>query len=290
MKQWIRWCMAVLLLCAATVQAEEVTLKQGDINLRGELELAKDKTLQDGVILMLHGSLAHNKMEIMQTLAELLHDQGYNTLRINLSFNIDKRPSEMLDCGIEHRHQHIDAVTELGTWMAWLKKQGVGKVVLLGHSRGGNQVAWYAAGHDSPLLEKVVMIAPATWDAAAVAKDYADILAKAQKLADEGKGDTLMDVPQFVHCENAKATANAVLGYYKDDKRRNTPNLLADIHKPMLIIMGSDDQVVKDLPAQLEGMQQDNLTVETVDGADHFFRDLYADEAAEKIIDFIGWQ
>jgi pimeloyl-ACP methyl ester carboxylesterase len=50
--------------------------------------------------------------------------------------------------------------------MNWLKAQGASKVVLLGHSRGGNQVSWYAAEKDSPLLEKVVAIAPATWDAA----------------------------------------------------------------------------------------------------------------------------
>jgi hypothetical protein len=32
------------------------------------------------------------------------------------------------------------------------------------------------------------------------------------------------------------------------------------------------------------------LTLETIDGADHFYRDLYADELVEKIVAFVGWK
>jgi len=287
-------------LCAAfsSLHAEEMTVKQGNIELRGDLTLAKGKTVQDGVILMLHGTLAHNKMEIMQAVADALKGKGYNTLAVNLSYAIDKRPSAMLDCAIAHQHKHEDAVAELDTWMGWLKAHGASKVVLLGHSRGGNQVAWYAAEKDSALLEKVVAIAPMTWDAKKAADEYAtqykkplaDVLATAQTLVDTGKGDTLMDVPGFVHCENAKTTAAAFVSYYKDDARKDTPSLLPNIKKPLLIVMGSADQVMTDLPAKLKGLKQANVQTETVDGADHFFRDLYADELVDKITAFIGWK
>ncbi len=281
----------------STVNAEEVMVKQGDIELRGDLMLADGKTAKDGIIMMLHGTLANNKMEIMQALTDLLKERGYNTLSINLSFRIDKRPSEMLDCTVEHQHKHEDAVAELDTWMNWLKEQGVEKVVVLGHSRGGNQVTWYAAEKDSDLLEKVVAIAPATADPEKTAREYeerykkplADILAEAGKLVEEGKGEIPMNVPGFVYCENAKATAESIVSYYNDDERKNTPSLLPKIKKPMLIVLGSADEVVTDLPAKLEGVAQDNLTIETVDGADHFFRDLYADEVADKVAEFVGW-
>lgn len=286
-----------LLTAFSSLHAEEVTVKQGDTTLRADLELAEGKTVKDGVVMMLHGTLANNKMEIMQSLADLLKEKGYNTLSVNLSFGIDQRPSEMLDCSIEHKHKHEDAVTELDTWMNWLKDQGAGKVALLGHSRGGNQVAWYAAEKDTGLLEKVVMVAPATADADKTSKEYeerykkplADIMAEASKLVEEGKGEIPLEVPGFVYCENAKATAASIVSYYSADERKNTPNLLPKIHKPMLIVVGSEDDVVADLPAKLEGVKQDNLTVETVDGADHFFLDLYADELADKVADFVAW-
>lgn len=287
----------LLLATCTSLQAEEVTLKQGDTELRADLELAEGKTVKDGVVLMLHGTLAHNQMEIMQNVAGLLKDGGYNTLNINLSYALDKRPSQMLDCAIEHKHKHEDAIAELDAWMGWLKEQGASKVALLGHSRGGNQVAWFAAEKDSALLEKVVMVAPATWDANKSATEYEErykkplavVLAEAQKQVDAGKGDTVTELPGFVYCEKTKATADAIVSYYRDDKRKNTPDLLPQIKKPMLIVMGSADTVVADLPAKLEDVKQDNLTVETVDGADHFFLDLYADELVEKTTRFLGW-
>ena len=71
--------------CLSSVQlmAEEVLLKHGEIELRADLNLADDKQLSDGVILMLHGTLAHNRMEIVETVSGLLNDEGYNTLASN---------------------------------------------------------------------------------------------------------------------------------------------------------------------------------------------------------------
>ncbi|MEZ5477161.1 MAG: hypothetical protein R3E95_06650 [Thiolinea sp.] len=54
--------------------------------------------------------------------------------------------------------------------------------------------------------------------------------------------------------------------------------------------MGSADEVVADLPAQLAGFQAgENISLQTIDGADHFFRDLYADEMAEAMVEFLDW-
>ncbi|MFN3786437.1 MAG: alpha/beta hydrolase [Thiothrix sp.] len=292
-----RGVLCVLFSAFVTVQAAEVTVNQRDITLRAEFTLADGKTIQDGVIVLLHGTLAHNKMEIMQALLEQFKAKGYNTLSVNLSYGLDKRPSDMLDCSIAHKHSHADAVAEVDTWLNWLKAQGASKVVLLGHSLGGNQVALYAAEKDSDLLEKVVAIAPATYDADKVAKEFAenndkplaDVLAEAQKLVDAGKGDTLITLPRFIYCENAKASANAILGYYKPDERFDTPTLLPKINKPTLVVVGSADEVVADLPAKLAGVKHDGLSVVTIDGADHFFRDLYMDELVDSVTAFVGW-
>ena len=218
-------------LCSG-VSAEEVSMSHNGINLRADFNLVEGKTAKDGVIMMLHGTLAHNRMEIIQTVSGLLNEAGYNTLTVNLGFGLDKRPEGMLDCAIEHRHTYEDAVDELNAWMGWLKEQGADKVVAFGHSRGGAQTAWFASEHDSEQLEKVVLVAPATWNAEEAASSYeeryqkplAELMAEAQKLVDEGKGDTLMDVPGFVYCEDAKASAAAFLSYYRDDERKDPPS------------------------------------------------------------------
>ena len=57
---------------------------------------------------------------------------------------------------------------------------------------------------------------------------------------------------------------------------------------PVLVIGGSEDTVVPDLESDFESLaDQENVTVEVIDGADHFFRDLYADDVAIMIVDLI---
>ena len=152
---------AALALAAPFASAEEVTLKDQDRSLHAELSLADGKTLADGVIVLLHGTLAHNRMEIIQALETAMNERGYNTLAVNLSYNLDPREG-MLDCGITHTHRHEDAMRELGLWVNWLQRQGADKLVLMGHSRGGNQVSWYDLEHDGPAIQAVVAVAPMT--------------------------------------------------------------------------------------------------------------------------------
>ncbi len=287
------WCS----LWAGSVLADEVLLEYEGIELRADLMLAPDKTLQAGVVLLLHGTLAHNRMEIISTTAELLHDEGYNTLAINLSFALDKRPEGMLDCQVEHRHQHEDASGELTAWLDWLHTQGVSKVALWGHSRGANQIAWFAHEHSHALLDKLILVAPSTWDGPSNAANYqqryaqplAPLLTQAEALIAAGKPDEMMAVPGFVYCQNTKVSAQAFVSYGRDDKRKNTPTLLQTLTPPVLVVIGSADEVVADLPAQMAALTRDTIRVETVEGADHFFLDLYADDMVEQIVDFLDW-
>ena len=54
------------------------------------------------------------------------------------------------------------------------------------------------------------------------------------------------------------------------------------------MIGGSEDTVVPNIEADFEALtNQSNLSVQVIEGADHFFRDLYADDAAAMIVDLI---
>lgn len=290
------WVSVVLYLSLglAPLFAQEVTIKQDNLTLRADLNLASDKKIQDGVVLLLHGTLAHNQMEIIKTVAELLNDKGFNTLSINLSYNLDQRPSQMLDCAIEHQHQHEDAMQEISTWMQWLQEQGVEQVYLMGHSRGGNQIAWYASEQANALIKKIVLIAPATWNAEKSASDYeeryktplAELVNKAQAKVAAGQGTEVLDTAGFVYCEKAKVSAKSIVSYYRADERKNTPSLLSKLTQPTLVIMGSEDTTMQDLPAQMEPITQANVQAVMIEGADHFFLDLYADELVEKTVEF----
>lgn len=282
---------------SSPLRAETMTLEHGSLTLRAELAKAPGAQLSDGVIVLLHGTLAHNRMEIMSTLQTVMRERGYNTLAVNLGLGVDGREG-MFDCGARHVHLHEDAMTELGLWVSWLAEQGVERVALMGHSRGGNQVAWFDLEHDAPLIAAVITIAPMTWDAAASAAEYqkrygvplSEVLAKAEALQKAGKGGEALEDVGFVYCENATVTADAFVSYYRDDWRKDTPRVIAKLSKPVLVFAGSEDDVVKDLVPKMEAVADgERVRLEMIDGADHFFRDLYAEDIGDLTADFLAW-
>ena len=289
--------LTTLLLCLfiPALQAAEVSLPHKNITLNANLEKSGSWP-NDKVVLMVHGTLAHNKMEIMETVQGLLSDQGMSSLAINLGLGLDNRKG-FYDCPVPHDHKHIDAIDEISTWVKWLGQQGVKEIVLLGHSRGGNQVAWYAVDHDNDLINKVVLIAPMTWSPDKAksgymeryAKDLTPLYSKAATLVKLGKGDTQLKNIDFIYCQDTSATARAFVDYYRDDPKKDTPSLMPQIKKPLLVFVGSEDKAVKDLDKIVPPLaEKHGFQVNIMDGADHYFRDLYADELVESMLEFIN--
>ncbi len=244
------------------------------------------------MVLMTHGTLAHREMELISGLQGMLLDRGVSTLAINLSLGLDDRAASMYDCPTPHTHKHLDAVDEINAWLSWLRAQGAQDISLLGHSRGGNQTARFAAGHADAGIKTVFLLAPQTWSEKYVAKNYAkryavdlsDVLQQAGQRVAEGRGDELMGPMGFIYCENTQATAAAVVSYYTPDDDMDTPHVLPRIQAPVVVFAGSEDKVVARLIDKVTPMvDDDRISLVVVDGADHFFRDLYSEDIADAI-------
>lgn len=288
---------ALLLALSAvtTAAAEEVTLEHGGLTLNARLETAREDWQAGPVVLITHGTLAHNGMEIIATLQGLLMDQGLSSLAINLSLGLDDRHG-MYDCAVPHAHRHTDALDEIGVWLDWLKRRGVRRVVLAGHSRGGNQTAWFAAERPDPAVTGVVLIAPATWSESHAVDDYqrrfktelAPLLARADALVEAGRGAEWMEHTGFVYCPDAKVQARSFVSYHAPEPRLDTPRLLDGIEVPVLVVAGSMDEVVPDVAEKVEPRADgERVRLVVIEGAGHFFRDLNADELAEHVGEFI---
>lgn len=283
------------MLLLGNVQAEEVSLDASGITLNANLEKS-DNWPKGPMILITHGTLSHNKSELIAALQELFLENGISSLAINLSLGIDNRHGPY-DCATPHTHKHEDALVEIGHWLDWLKKQGSRQVVLLGHSRGGNQTAWFAAEKDDPAIKKVVLVAPQTWSPAYAARSYekrfgkplAPVLKKAKSLAADGKPGAPMEHADFIYCKDTTATPEAFVSYYAADPRKDTPYLLPKISKPVLVFAGTEDQVVKGLDRIFAPMAEAGMIeLEVMDGADHSFRDLYVEDLVDRVIEFVG--
>ncbi len=242
-------------------------------------------------VLMLHGTMAHANMEIMATLAEVFAEYGIESLRVSLSLGIDDRYG-MLDCGVVHRHRHEDAVEELAAWFRWLEGRDRRDVVLLGHSRGTNQVARYAASQDLPAPKGLVLVAPGIRDADAMAARYAErggpalapLLERAAARVDAGRGDEVLGSVPYLHCDEAQVTAASFRSYYADDPEFDTLALAAGTGLPVLIFAGSEDPLSRGVDkAVVEYQGGAPVDFVQIEGADHFFRDLYAYDLVEAV-------
>ena len=118
-------------LVSSAAFSGEVRIDGGEFTLNGDIELADGKNLSDGVVLLLHGTLAHKDMELIATLQEAMQEAGLNSLAINLSLNINDRHN-FFPCDHPHSHRFEDALVELRIWLDWLASQDVDDVVLLG--------------------------------------------------------------------------------------------------------------------------------------------------------------
>jgi len=143
----------------------------------------------------------------------------------------------------------------------------------------------------------VILIAPQTWSEAYATADYqerygkplAPVLEKARGLVEAGKGDTLMDPVDFIYCEQTRATAAAFVSYYTPDSNMDTPSLITDIKPPVLVIAGSEDTAIKGLPEKVEPLADGkHVQLMVIDGADHFFRDLYSEDIADAVAELLA--
>lgn len=290
------FCLLLTTLPSGTAFAEEVTLPYQGITLNANLAMAPDKTFANGVVLIIHGTQAHNGLELIQGLQERFLDQDRNSLAITFSLGVDNRRG-LYDCSIPSTYRHSDAVQEIDAWVAWLKSQGVRSVVLAAHSRGGSQSLWYATEHDQDVIKSLVLLAPGLSSTEREASAYRErfdselepLLAKAQALVDAGKGDTLLEhVPFLFICPDTSVTAEAFVSFYRDDPRRDTPYWLDKIAKPTLILVGENDEVIPELSERVSPFADGKLVqVTVIDGAGHFFRDLNLDDAVDAAIEFI---
>lgn len=268
--------------------AAPVQINLAELALNGNLVSGDDE--QKAAFLIVHGTWAHAAMELPASLQSLLDDEGYASLAITLSLGIDNRQG-FFDCESPLVQGHGEAIEEIHAWYLFLREQGYSSIVLIAHSRGAAQAALYQQSYPRDQLAALVLIAPMSWQKTLEAKAYKNAFAaeldewlvRAEKYRAQGKA--LFTPPGLIYCKKTLASPSAFISYYSPLPEKNTPALLVNIVLPTTIYLGSEDPLSTRFAEQLSLFSANNNTVVVkVDGADHFFRDLYADELVEDLL------
>ena len=289
-------CLLLATLPSGAAFAKEINLPYQALTLNANLSVAPGRSLSDGVVLITHGGKAHSRLELIEGLQERLLEHGRNSLAISLSLGIDNRHG-LWDCSVPSQYRHEDAIGEIGAWVEWLKSRGANHVILMAHSRGGSQSLQYATEHDSATIKSLVLLAPGLSNQERTIeiyrkrfnRDLLPLLEHARALVTEGRGDALLEgVPFLVICPETSVAASTFTSFYAEDRRRDTLYWLDRVNKPTLIIAGSADTVVPELPERVAPfVDGERVQLETVEEAGHFFRDLNLDDAVDAAIEFI---
>ena len=230
-------------------------------------------------------------MEIMATLAEVFAEYDVETLRVTLSLGVSDRAG-MFPCDSLHDHRQVDALDELAAWMRWLEGKGRSDILILGHSRGAGQVAAYAVTGGGPAPTGLVLVAPAVLDPGDLAGSYQrrtgtalkPLVDEARRRIEDGEPASVLSDVAFLYCERADVTASTFVAYYGQDDGVDALDQVRGVPMPVIVIAGSDDPLTAALgPAATALARSGAITFVTVDGADHFFRDLYAYDAVEAV-------
>ena len=293
--QWSRLLpvsLIFLTLSLVPLQAanQEIKISHNGLTLNANLASSSPQLEGKAIVLIVHGTLAHRGMEIISGLQNALLERQIPSLAINLSLGLDDRKG-MYDCKILHRHKHEDALGEIDQWLNWLKTQKVKSVAILGHSRGGNQVAWFAAERMRRQISKIILMAPMTWDRQYAARSYEkNYRVKLAPLLEKAKtgGQGIMKSIGFIYCPKTDVRASSFVSYYRDDPRKNTPFLLPKIKRPVLVLVAENDKVVKNLAPKIEPLLKGStIKMVRIEDTGHMFLDFALEDAADSIAEFL---
>jgi pimeloyl-ACP methyl ester carboxylesterase len=262
-------------------RAEPVQIKPSLLRLNGNLEMPAGKTVSDGVVVLVHGMLSWHGQDTIVALQKNLKARGLGSLAITLSLGIDDR-QRTRRCDVVHDYALAGAKREVGLWIEWLKGQQARYIDLLGFSRGGAQVAAFAPEFQFPNVRRVVLMAPAFATSVEQAEIYKrafghDLAAEIEEARANPLARRTVD---FLTCKQAPVLNATFLDGYSE----MPPSLAARTGHQTLVVVAGKDEVVPDLAKRLPSNVKPVVVIE---GADHFFHDLYGEEAADAIAKFL---
>ena len=283
---------SILTISQVSYSSERAVSIQDDngIILNGNL-LSRD--INKPIFIIVHGTRGYYEMEIINTLSKSLYDEGFNTLAINFSYGFSSKRNTFLECNITHNHSEQSSVNELILWYQYLISIGYKDIYFIGHSRGAlNVMQAVTLINDNSL--KTFLLAPMIDTYEGTRDYYRDELKIPYDQIISSDDNYLISKRykkiNFLFCENVDVYSKTYRSYLDLSKNKskypftfNIIDLLNNSKVKSTVFSGTDDEIILDSYKALYSIENKNIKIIEIDGADHFFRDLYLEEIVEYI-------
>lgn len=256
----------------------------------------------DTVVLHMHG-MSGNGYEnyFLDNLREMYSKHGITFFSIDnrgRGVITDFRQGEGIKQGGSCFELIEESIHDIEGAIEYLKTLGKTKIILQGHSLGCMKVVHYLLTKGQSEIQKAILIAPTDmvkWGEADA--NHQDYLARAQQMVAEGKGDELLEgriwsqkTPISAKTYISICAPQTHADMYGD---REGGALLGQIEIPMLLVYGDADTgllktygSVENWVKRVEEIKSDKTEMQTVEGAQHGFRDREK-ELAQRLENFL---
>ena len=268
------------------------TTTQDGIRLDGSFQsgsCAREPGFPFDAICLVHGAGgSFYTSTLFDTLAEHFLKRSCSVLRINTRGHDGISTASTLKGGRRFGAAYEvvdDCRHDLAAWIDWLHTHGCREIGLVGHSLGAVKCL-YALAHDRQLrVNRVVAISPPrlsySWfSRSPEGPQFLQAYAQARRHVEIGENGALLDMTLPMSMPIA---AGCYVEKYGPDERYNYLKFLANVNCPTLITLGALEvennmafRGVADALTEIDNVSG-HLTVETIDGADHFYTGVRAD-------------
>jgi len=253
---------------ANTCSIEQVALRTADGVLLNGLLYRPLTNPRSSAILLVHGFGGNFYEAYFPVFAQEAAAQGYTTLALNMRDH-DAGPKVSA---------FTDNETDIGTGLAYLRKMGHSRFVLLGQSMGTNRVLYFAAvSNDSTIAATVLVSGPGNlfeWNVMQFGREKAQAsVDEARALETTGHEREIM-VVDLGPLGKALYTPRYLLSLRGPEARSDPYQNIQKVKNPIFILQGAADKLIApDIATRLKKAAASNSKVDVVyvEGAGHSF-------------------
>jgi pimeloyl-ACP methyl ester carboxylesterase len=254
---------------ASPCSVEQVVLRTADGLMLNGVVYRPAVTPRPIAILLVHGFGSNFYSEYFPMFARTAAEQGYATLALNMRDH-DTGPKVS---------DFLDNEADIAAGLAYLRKLGYSKLVLLGQSMGTNRVLYYQASTSDPSVAATVLVAgPGNlfeWNVWQFGRKQAQaIVDEALTLQAAGQEQQLMLV-DLGPLGKSLYTARYLLSLRGPKARSDPYQNIQKVANPVLIVQGTADKLVDPGTAtrlKRAATSSPKADLISIDGAGHSYR------------------